>query len=110
MSNSKIDQPRTHSQCIPMAVPSVVSSELLSRREREVPGNIKGKITFRELAERRIITKGLNGAAAWLRAKVGVFPIDIEIQQSGDVYEMVVRVTYRPLPPVPEVVYERQES
>jgi hypothetical protein len=26
-----------------------------------------------------------------------------------DVYEMHVKVTYRPLPPVPEVVYERQE-
>jgi len=85
----------------------VVPSELLSRQEREVPANIKGKIAFRELAERRIITKGLNGAAAWLRAKVGVFPIDIEMQQSGDVYEMVVKVTYRPLPPVPEIVYER---
>ena len=69
----------------------------------------KGKITFRELAERRIITKGLNGAAAWLRAKVGFFPIDVQIQQRDDVYEMVVQVTYRPLPPVPEVVYERQE-
>jgi hypothetical protein len=67
------------------------------------------KVTVRELAERRIITKGLNGAVAWLRAKVGMFPIDIQLQQVNDVYEMVVKVTYRPLPPVPEVVYERQE-
>ena len=44
-----------------------------------------------------------------MRAKVGIFPIDIEIEQRGDVYKMVVRVTYRPLPPMPEVVYERQE-
>ena len=88
---------------------SVVPSELLSRKEREVPRSGKKTIEFRELAERRIITKGLNGAAAWLRAKVGVFPIDIQFEQSGDVYEMVVKVTYRPLPPVPEVVYERLE-
>jgi hypothetical protein len=92
-----------------MAVPSIVPSDLLSRREREVPANTKGKITFRELAERRIIIKGLNGAAAWLRAKVGVFPIEIEMQQRDDVYEMVVKITYRPLPSVPEVVYERQD-
>jgi hypothetical protein len=94
----------------PKNEPSVIPSELLSRKEREVPADVQGKITLRELAERRIITKGLNGAAAWLRAKVGVFPIDIEMQQSGDVYEMVVRVTYRPLPPVPEVVYERHDA
>ena len=74
-----------------------------------MPRNAKRTIEFRELAERRIITKGLNGAAAWLRAKVGVFPIDIQFDQSGNVYEMVVKVTYRPLPPVPEIVYERQE-
>jgi hypothetical protein len=92
-----------------MTIPQVVPSDLLSRKEREVPANSKQTITFRELAERRIITKGLNGAAAWLRAKVGVFPIDVQIQQSGDVYEMVVQVTYRPLPPMPEIVYERQE-
>ena len=88
---------------------SVVPSDLLSRKDREIPRNAKNTIQFRELAERRIITKGLNGAAAWLRAKVGVFPIDIQIEQRGNVYEMVVRVTYRPLPPLPEVVYERQE-
>jgi hypothetical protein len=29
-------------------------------------------------------------AAAWLRAKVGVFTIVIEFQQRDDVYEMVV--------------------
>lgn len=92
-----------------MTVPSAVPSDLLSRKEREVPMDIRRKIPFRELAERRIITKGLNGAAAWLRAKVGVFPIEIEMQQSHDVYQMVVKVTYRPLPPVPEIVYERQE-
>ena len=45
-------------------------------------------------------------AAAWLRAKVGVFPIDIQFEQRGEVYEMIVRVTYRPLPSVPEIVYE----
>jgi hypothetical protein len=44
-----------------------------------------------------------------MRAKVGAFPIDIQFKQGDDVYEMIVRVTYRPLPPVPEVVYERQE-
>jgi hypothetical protein len=93
-----------------MAVPSAVPSELLSRQRREVPAETKGTITFRELAERRIITKGLDGAAAWLRAKVGVFPIDVQIEQRDDVYEMVVKVTYRPLPPMPEVVYERQET
>jgi len=92
-----------------MAVPSTVPSDILSRRERELPETAPKTVTLRELAERRIITKGLNGAAAWLRAKVGVFPIDIQIQQVDDVYEMIVRVTYRPLPPVPEVVYERRE-
>jgi len=95
--------------CIHMVVRSTVPSELLSRQRREIPAETKGTMTFRELAERRIIIKGLNGAAAWLRAKVGVFPIDIEIQQRGDVYQMIVQVTYRPLPPVPEVVYERPE-
>jgi hypothetical protein len=93
----------------PSDVPSVVPSDLLSRKEREMPPNAKKTIQFRELAERRIITKGLNGAAAWLRAKVGVFPIDIQIEQRGDLYEMIVRVTYQPLPPVPEIVYERRE-
>jgi hypothetical protein len=44
-----------------------------------------------------------------LRAKVGVFPIEIQIEQRGDIYEMVVQVTYRPLPPMPEIVYERKE-
>jgi hypothetical protein len=89
-----------------MAVPPTVPS---TQRDEEPP-RTKATITFRELAERRIITRGLNGAAAWLRAKVGVFPIDVQMEQHGDVYEMVVRVTYRPLPPMPEVVYERQES
>lgn len=51
----------------------------------------------------------LSGAAAWLRAKVGLFPIDIQFEQSGDIYEMIVKVTYRPLPPIPEIVYERHE-
>jgi hypothetical protein len=92
-----------------MTVPQVVPSDLLSRKERQVPAGTKQTISFRELAERRIITKGLNGAAAWLRAKVGLFPIEIQIQQCGDVYEMVVRITYHPLPPMPEIVYERQE-
>ncbi len=92
-----------------MTVPRVVPSDLLSRKERELPRTAPEKVTFRELAERRIITKGLNGAAAWLRAKVGVFPIDVQMQQQGDVYQMVVRITYRPLPPMPEIVYERQE-
>jgi len=92
-----------------MTVPLAVPSDILSRQRGEVPVDTKQKITFRELTERRIITKGLNGAAAWLRAKVGVFPIDIQIQQVDDIYEMVVKVTYRPLPPTPEVVYERQE-
>ena len=73
-------------------------------------GNVKQTITLRELGERRVIVRGLTGAAAWLRAKVGVFPIDIQFEQRGDVYEMVVRVTYRPLPPMPEVVYERQDQ
>jgi len=92
-----------------MTVPSIVPSDFLSKQERELPESTRKKVTLRELAERRIITKGLNGAAAWLRAKVGVFPIEIEMQQRDDVYEMVVKVTYRPLPPMPEVVYERQE-
>jgi hypothetical protein len=109
MSNSKILAKRIQCEGIPMAVPHTVPSDLLSRKERQVPAGIKQTISFRELAERRIITKGLNGAAAWLRAKVGLFPIEIEMQQQGDVYEMLVRVTYRPLPPVPEVVYERPE-
>jgi len=99
----------TAPSAVPKNEPSVVPSDLLSRKDREIPRNAKNTIQFRELAERRIITKGLNGAAAWLRAKVGLFPIDIQIEQRGDVYEMVVRVTYRPLPPLPEVVYERQE-
>jgi hypothetical protein len=86
-----------------------VPSEVLSRKEREIPRNAKKTIEFRELAERRIITKGLNGAAAWLRAKVGVLPVDIQLEQRGDVYEMVVKVTYRPLPPMPEVAYERRD-
>jgi len=115
--NTLIDEQGTHCLCIPMAAPSafpknepsIIPSELLSRKEREIPRDAKKVIQFRELAERRIITKGLNGAAAWLRAKVGIFPIDIEIGQNGDVYEMVVKVTYRPLPPVPEIVYQRQE-
>ena len=118
MVNTLIDQQGTDYLCIPMAAPSafpknepsIIPSELLSRKERELPRSGKRTIEFRELAERRIITKGLNGAAAWLRAKVGVFPIEIEMGQSGDVYEMVVRVTYRPLPPVPEVVYERHDA
>jgi hypothetical protein len=93
-----------------MVVPSTVPSELLSNREREFPEAARKTVMFRELAERRIITKGLNGAAAWLRAKVGVFPIDVQIEQRGDTYEMIVKVTYRPLPPMPEVVYERQET
>jgi hypothetical protein len=93
-----------------MAVPSTVPSDLLSRQEREVPENSRKKVTLRELAERRIIVKGLNGAAAWLRAKVGVFPMDVTIEQRGDVYEMIVKITYRPLPPMPEVVYERHEA
>ena len=93
-----------------MTVPSTVPSELLSRKERELPDPGRKKVTLTELAERRIITKGLNGAAAWLRAKVGVFPIDVQIEQRGDTYEMIVKVTYRPLPPMPEVVYERQET
>lgn len=92
-----------------MTIPSAVPSDLLSKQEREVPENTKEEITFRELAERRIITKGLNGAAAWLRAKVGLFPIDVQIEQRDDVYEIVVKVTHRPLPLVPEVVYERHE-
>jgi hypothetical protein len=92
-----------------MTVPSAVPSDLLSREAREVASDTKGKVTLRELAERRVIVRSLNGAAAWLRAKVGMFPIDIELQQDDDVYEMVVKVTYRPLPPVPEVVYERQD-
>ena len=90
-----------------MTVPSTVPSDILSRQERELPENSRKKVTLRELAERRIITKGLNGAAAWLRAKVGGFPMDIQFQQVDDVYEMVVKVTYRP--PVSEVVYERRE-
>jgi hypothetical protein len=94
----------------PMTVPSTVPSDLLSRQERELPETSPKKVTLRELAERRIITKGLNGAAAWLRAKVGVFPMDIQFQQVDDVYEMVVRVTYRPLPPMPEIVYEGQQA
>ena len=95
--------------CIPVTVSSVVPSELLSMKERNISGNGTETIRLREIAERRIITKGLKGAAAWLMAKVGVFPIDVQIEQRDDVYEMVVRVTYRPLPSVPEVVYERQE-
>jgi len=93
-----------------MAVPSAVPSDILSRQDRELSENCGKKITFRELAERRIITKGLNGAAAWLRAKVGMFPIDIKLQQVEDVYEMVVKVTCRPLPPMPDVVYEQRET
>ena len=92
-----------------MAVSSVVPSELLSRTEREISGNANETVKLRELAERRIITKGLKGAAAWLMAKVGVFPVDVEIKERGDVYQMVVTIRYRPLPSVPEVVYERQE-
>jgi hypothetical protein len=92
-----------------MTVPSTVPSELLSRERRVISENNKTTITLRELAERRIITKGLNGAAAWLRAKVGVFPIDVQIKQRDDVYEMIVKVTYRPLPPIPEILYERQD-
>jgi hypothetical protein len=109
MSNSKIHVNGIQWVGRPMTVPSIVPSDLLSKQERELPESTRPKVTFRELAERRIITKGLNGAAAWLRSKVGVFPINIQIQQVDDVYEMVVKVTYRPLPPVPEVVYERQE-
>jgi hypothetical protein len=93
----------------PMDIPRAIPSDLLSRKERDIHAGTKQTVTFRELAERPIITKGLNGAAAWLRAKVGVFPIDVRIEQRDDVYEMLVRVTYRPLPPMPEVVYERQE-
>jgi hypothetical protein len=89
-----------------MTVPPTVPSDLLSRKERELPRTAPNSITLRELAERRIITKGLNGAAAWLRAKVGLFPIEVQMQQQGDIYEMLVKVTYRPLPPVPEIVYE----
>jgi hypothetical protein len=107
--NSKIVARGTQYDSIPMTAPSVVPSDLLSRKESELPLTNPGKITLRELAERRIITKGLNGAAAWLRAKVGMFPIEVQFQQVDDVYEMVVKVTYRPLPPMPEVVYERQE-
>ena len=92
-----------------MTVPSAARTDITSKQNSEEPSNTRQKITFRELAERRIITKGLNGAAAWLRAKVGMFPIDIQFQQVDDVYEMVVKVTYRPLPPMPEVVYERHE-
>jgi hypothetical protein len=99
----------THTVCIPVAVSSIVPSELLSRKERNVSRNGKDTIRLREVAERRIIVKGLKGAAAWLMAKVGVFPIDVQIEQRGDIYEMVVKVTYQPLPPVPEIVYERQE-
>jgi hypothetical protein len=93
-----------------VTVPQAIPSDLLSRKERELPRTDPEKVTLRELAERRIITKGLNGAAAWLRAKVGVFPIEIQMQQQGDVYEMLVKVTYRLLPPMPEIVYERQEA
>ncbi|HXZ90340.1 MAG TPA: hypothetical protein VEG61_04695 [Candidatus Dormibacteraeota bacterium] len=50
--------------------------------------NFLKPVTLRELAERRIITKDLNGATPWLRAKVGVFPIDIQFQQRDDVYEL----------------------
>jgi len=96
-------------ECIPVATPSAVSSDSPPSQSGRGPSNSKQKITLRELAERRIITKGLNGAAAWLRAKVGMFPIDIQFQQVEDVYEMTVKVTYRPLPPMPEVVYERLE-
>ncbi len=64
---------------------SVVPSELLSRKERETPRDAKRTIEFKGLAERQIITQGLNGAVAWLRAKVGVFPVDIEIEQRDDI-------------------------
>ena len=109
MSNTKILASGIQWNSVPMAIPLTVSSEVPPSQRGEIPVDTKRKITFRELSERRIITKGLNGAAAWLRSKVGVFPIDIQIRQVEDVYEMIVKVTYRPLPPVPEVVYERQE-
>ena len=92
-----------------MTVEGTVPSDIPSNKGRDPSSTTGTKVTLRELAERRIITKGLNGAAAWLRAKVGMFPIDIQFKQVDDVYEMVVKVTYRPMPPVPEVVYERQE-
>jgi hypothetical protein len=109
MSNSKIFEIGIEWHSIPMTVPLLAPSDVLSGQRVEEPTKMRNQITFRELAERRIITRGLNGAAAWLRSKVGIFPIDIQLQQHDDVYEMIVRVTYRPLPPIPEVVYERQE-
>lgn len=109
MSKSKITRSWIRWDSGPMTVPLAVPSDLLSRKKHDVLTDIKQTVTLRELAERRIITKGLNGSAAWLRTKVGVFPIEIELQQSQDVYQMIVKVTYRPSPPVPEVVYERYE-
>ncbi len=76
---------------------------------KQMPESLPEQIRIEELALRRLIEKHLNGMINWGRAKLGVFPFDAQIQRYGDVYQVVIKVVYQPLPSNTEVYYKRME-
>lgn len=86
-------------------------SQTVSRYSPTVEANShsnpnRPKISLKELSERKYILKALKGGENWLRSKLAGFPIDVQEEQSGDVYRVTVTVKWIPLPLIPEVIQE----
>jgi hypothetical protein len=81
------------------------SADRLYRKMRSE--NTQGTVSFSELVERREIVRLLYGMVNWGRAKLAPWDVTAEVKEIGDTYEAVVRVTWKPLPPMPKVIYDR---
>lgn len=77
---------------------------------RALSDNSRPQVTLRELMERRMLVRGLNGMIQWGKSKLDMFPFDAQVSKFNDIYQVVIKVQYVPLPIGPEIVYEKVES
>ena len=66
------------------------------------------QISLKELCERKEVLKMLKASGNYAAAKLAPWNVSVEMNQYADVYRLVVTVVYKPLPPLPELIYEEK--
>jgi hypothetical protein len=62
-------------------------------------------ISIKELCERRMLLRLMRGCASWAQWKMGMWDVDTQFMEVGDIYQLVIRVRYKPLPETPLIDY-----
>lgn len=70
----------------------------------EIPWIVQSEVDTWEAESRRMFLRHLNGGIRWLQSKMSPYEMDVQQTSFGDIFRIVLTITYRALPMPPKII------